>query len=111
MGNPAIDWAAINADPRFRELHRRKAGFLGFLMIASIVYYFMLPVGAAWFPALFRTKVFGAVNVGLLFALSEFLFAWGIAALYTHRANRDFDRLAEELAREVAARPRPGIRA
>ncbi|MFC5301577.1 DUF485 domain-containing protein [Azospira restricta] len=104
MGNCAIDWAAINADPRFRELHRRKSGFLGLLMIVSVGYYFLLPVGAAWFPELFRIRVAGAVNVGLLFALSEFVVAWGVAALYTRRANRDFDRLAEEIRGEIAGR-------
>ncbi|MBI2306885.1 MAG: DUF485 domain-containing protein [Rhodocyclales bacterium] len=104
MGDNAIDWAATNADPRFQELHRRKAGFLSLLMIVSVVYYFMLPVGAAWFPELFRIRVAGVVNVGLLFALSQFLVAWGVAALYTRRANREFDRLAEEINREIGDR-------
>lgn len=104
MANSAIDWAAINADPRFQELNRKKAGFLGFLMASSIIYYFLLPVGAAWYPALFGIKVFGAVNVGIVFAISEFAVAWGVAALYTRRANREFDRLAEEINREIMAR-------
>lgn len=110
MGDNAIDWAAINADPRFRELHRRKAGFLSLLMTVSVAYYFLLPVGAAWFPGLFRIKVVGVVNVGLLFALSEFVVAWGVAALYTRRANRDFDRLADEINREIAGCLRRGVR-
>lgn len=106
MDDKSVDWAAINADPRFRELHRRKAGFLSGLLIVSVVYYFLLPAGAAWFPELFRIKVVGVVNVGLLFALSEFFVAWGVAALYTRRANRDFDRLTEELRCEIDARCR-----
>lgn len=104
MGDRAIDWAAINADPRFRELHRRKSGFLGLLMAVSIVYYFLLPAGAAWLPGLFGVRVLGEVNVGLLLALSEFAVAWGVAAVYTRRANREFDRLAEEIGQEVLAR-------
>lgn len=111
MARKSIDWAAISADPRFQQLHRRKASFLGFLMLVSMLYYFLLPVGATWFPELFRVKVFGAVNVGLLFAFSEFLLAWGFAALYTRRANREFDRLAHELNRDFMARKRQVLQA
>jgi uncharacterized membrane protein (DUF485 family) len=70
----------------------------------SVVYYFMLPIGAAWFPELFAIKVYGVVNVGLVFALSEFVFAWGVAAFYTRRANHRFDRLAEEIGRDAMTR-------
>lgn len=101
MAGRAIDWAAINADPRFQQLHRKKRGFLTLLMVFSIAYYFLLPAGAAWFPELFRIKVVGEINVGIFFALSEFAVAWGIAALYTWRANREFDRLAEEIKTEI----------
>lgn len=104
MANRAIDWAAISADPRFQALHRKKVGFLSLLMGVSIAYFFLLPVGAAWFPAVFRIKVAGAVNVGILFALSEFVVAWGVAALYTRRANREFDQLAETINREIMVR-------
>lgn len=99
-----VDWAAIGADPRFRELRRRKAAFLGLLMFVSVAYYFLLPVGAAWFPELFALRVYGAVNLGIVFALSQFLVAWGIAAIYTRRANREFDRLARELSHDIMNR-------
>lgn len=55
MAKTAINWAAIDADPRFQELHRRKVGFLMGLMVFSIAYYFLLPVGAAYFPDLFKS--------------------------------------------------------
>jgi len=93
-----IDWGKVIADPRFQILHRRKTRFLWGLMAFSVVYYFLLPVGAAYFQDLFKVKVWGVVNVGLLFALSEFAVAWGIAVYYSHVANRDFDRMAKEIA-------------
>jgi uncharacterized membrane protein (DUF485 family) len=96
-----IDWRAIDNDPRFQELHRRKTRFLWGLMVFSLVYYFLLPIGAAYFQDLFKTKVWGPVNVGLLFALSEFVVAWGIAWYYSHRANTEFDTMAAELVREA----------
>lgn len=98
---PAIDWAAIDADPRFQELHRRKTTVLAGLMILSVLYYFLLPVGAAYFPGLFARRVWGPLNVGLVFALSEFVVAWGIAFYYARRANREFDAMARELIQDA----------
>jgi uncharacterized membrane protein (DUF485 family) len=96
-----MDWKAIVADPRFQALHRKKTAFLWGLMVFSVVYYFLLPIGAAYFQDLFKIKVFGPVNVGILFALSEFLVAWGIAFYYARRANAEFDTAAAEIARDV----------
>ena len=93
-----IDWNAVIADPRFQALHRRKQTFLTGLMVFSVVFYFLLPIGAAYFQDLYKTKVWGVVNFGLLFALSEFVVAWAIAIYYSRVANRDFDRMAREIA-------------
>jgi uncharacterized membrane protein (DUF485 family) len=100
MTRASLNWGAIDADPRFRRLYARKTRFLARLMAFAIVYYFLLPIGAAYFTDIFRTKVFGEVNFGVLFALSEFVAAWGIAAYYTVRA-REFDAMAWELVREA----------
>ncbi|MEK8089551.1 DUF485 domain-containing protein [Thermithiobacillus plumbiphilus] len=95
-----LNWAAIEADPRFRALHRKKNVFLWGWMIAAVVYYFLLPIGAAYFPGIFNRQVWGPVNVGLLFALSQFVVAWFIAALYSRKAGRDFDPLAQDIAKD-----------
>ena len=94
---PAYNWAAIDSDPRFQRLHSRKTRFLMGLMIFSVAYYFLLPIGAAYFPELFKVKLWGPINVGLVFALSEFVVAWGVAFYYSRRANREFDAMAREL--------------
>lgn len=98
---PAYNWAAIDRDPRFQRLHSKKVGFLAGLMIFSIVYYFLLPIGAAYFPELFKIKLWGPINVGIVFALSEFVVAWAIAFYYSRRANREFDAMARELIRDA----------
>jgi uncharacterized membrane protein (DUF485 family) len=103
MANAAMNWAAIDADPRFQELHHKKSRFLWALMIFSIVYYFLLPVGAAYFTDLFKVKVWGPVNVGILFALSEFVVAWLIAYYYARTASRRFDPMAEEIVRKAGS--------
>ena len=104
------DWTAIVADPRFQALHRKKTAFLWGLMVFSVAFYFLLPVGAAYFQDLFRVKVWGVVNAGLLFALSQFVVAWLVAFHYARRAGQEFDRLAREIVADhepAAARESP----
>jgi uncharacterized membrane protein (DUF485 family) len=100
MATSAVNWSAIDADPRFQSLHRSKTRFLWGLMVFAVIYYFLLPIGAAYFTDLFRVKVWGVINFGLLFALSQFLVAWGIAWYYARRATQ-FDALAEQIARDA----------
>ncbi len=97
MSSRRMNWIAIEADPRFQLLRRKKSRFLLGLMLFSVVYYFLLPIGAGYYPNLFKIKVWGVVNVGILFALSEFIVAWGIAWVYAHRANTEFDAMAETI--------------
>jgi uncharacterized membrane protein (DUF485 family) len=100
MTTSSLNWSAIDADPRFQELHRKKSGFLWKLFLFSVVYYFALPIGAAYFTDIFKIKVWGPVNVGLLFALSEFVVAWGIAFFYARKAG-EFDVMAEAINRDA----------
>jgi len=100
MATTAVNWSAIDSDPRFQSLHRRKSRFLWGLMAFSIVFYFLLPIGAAYFTDLFKAKVWGVINFGLVFALAQFVVAWGIAWYYARRASQ-FDALAEEIARDA----------
>ena len=101
MSDKKFNWAAIDANPKFQALHRRKTFFLWGLMVFSIIYYFMLPIGAAYYQELFKTKVWGVINVGILFALSEFVVAWVIAFVYSKKANSEFDAMAQEIINDV----------
>ncbi|MCX7171053.1 MAG: DUF485 domain-containing protein [Proteobacteria bacterium] len=100
MAQSSINWVAIDNDPRFQRLHAKKLAFLTGLMVFSLVYYFLLPIGAAYFTDIYKIKVYGVVNIGILFALSQFIVAWGIAFYYTAKA-KDFDVMAAELVRDA----------
>jgi len=96
-----MDWKAIDSRPEFQALHSKKMGFLWGLMIFSLLYYFLLPIGAAYFQDIYKIKVWGPVNVGILFALSEFVVAWALAFVYARRANSVFDPMAAEIVRDA----------
>jgi uncharacterized membrane protein (DUF485 family) len=104
----AVDWDAIIRDPRFQDLHRRKSTFLYALMALAVAYYLLLSIGAAYFQDLFKIRVWGVINIALLFALSQFAVTWIIALVYSRKASRDFDRIAAELSAEFgSSRPAP----
>ncbi|MFO1320367.1 MAG: DUF485 domain-containing protein [Burkholderiales bacterium] len=103
MAAKPMDWVAIDKDPRFQELHTKKTTFLWTLMVISVVYYFLLPIGAGYFPELFKKKIWGPVNVGILFALSEFLVAWFIAFYYARVASRRFDPMSDDILRSAGS--------
>jgi uncharacterized membrane protein (DUF485 family) len=104
MANDSVDWDAIIRDPRFQSLHQRKTRFLWGLMALSVVYYFLLPIGAAYYQDLMKVRIWGVINIGLVFALSEFVVAWAIALYYSRRAGREFDQVAAQISADFANR-------
>ncbi|NUN94211.1 MAG: DUF485 domain-containing protein [Verrucomicrobiae bacterium] len=104
-----VDWERAAADGEFKRLVRAKLRFILPATAFFVVYYFALPILVGWAPGWMEIKVFGALNVAYLFALSQFFMAWGIAALYLRAAAR-FDRLEEEVLARITAPPQPPAR-
>jgi uncharacterized membrane protein (DUF485 family) len=98
---PRPDWAAIERMPEFRALVRAKRAFLAPACLFFVAYYFALPALVGYWPEMMSTRVAGRVNLAYLFALSQFVMAWTLMALYVRRA-RAFDRMAAELLERVA---------
>jgi uncharacterized membrane protein (DUF485 family) len=90
------DWDKIAALDEFRALLKAKLKFITAATVFFVPYYFALPVLVGYAPALMETKVFGDVNIAYLFALSQFVMVWAVAALYVRAAGR-FDKMAEAI--------------
>lgn len=101
MAEIKYDWATIAKNPKFMELHHKKSAFLFGWWIFSTVFYFLLPIGAAYTPGLFKIKIAGVINFGYLFALSQFFVSWGLAIYYANVANKHFDRMTKDLVDEL----------
>ncbi len=101
MSKAPIHWEAIEADPRFQALHRDKMRFLSRMILFAMVFFFLLPISTAYLQHILNIKVWGVINVALLFALSQFIVAWCIAFIYAKRANSEFDRRAKALIDDV----------
>ena len=103
MPTDTPDWAAIERTPEFRALVRAKRAFIVPATLFFVAYYFALPALVGYWPDLMSTRVAGHINVAYLFALSQFVMAWGIMALYVRRARR-YDRMVERLLEGVKGR-------
>ena len=97
------DWAAIERTPEFRALVRAKRAFIIPATVFFIAYYFALPALVGYWPDLMSTRVAGRVNLAYLFALSQFVMAWGLMAVYVRRARR-YDRMVETVLQRVKGR-------
>ena len=90
------DWERLAATAEFKALLKAKARFVVPATVFFIVYYFSLPLLVGYAPELMARKVFGVVNVGYLFALSQFFMAWLLAWGYVRAAGR-FDKMARDV--------------
>jgi uncharacterized membrane protein (DUF485 family) len=91
-----VDWQTIASSEQFRNLLRAKRRFIVPAMVFFIVYYFALPVLVGYARPFMEKRVWGAVNLAYLFALSQFFMAWIVAALYI-RAAAKFDKMARDV--------------
>lgn len=101
MAEKSYNWSEIARNPKYLELKRRKRVFLFGWWIAASIYYFSLPILSGYFPALFKIKIIGAINIGYIFILTQFLVAIFVAVYYTKVANSDFDRMTDDLLKEI----------
>jgi uncharacterized membrane protein (DUF485 family) len=99
------DWERVAALAEFKALLTAKRRFIVPAVVFFIVYYFALPLLVGYAPRWMAAKVSGVVNVAYLFALSQFLVAWIIAALYVRAASR-FDAMAKRIVDSVKAKAR-----
>jgi uncharacterized membrane protein (DUF485 family) len=100
MTTNARDWAAVEQLPEFRALVRAKRAFIVPACLFFVAYYFALPVLVGYFPEAMSAPVAGRINVAYLFALSQFVMAWTLMALYVRRARR-YDAMAETLLQNL----------
>ncbi len=97
------DWDRVAAREDFGALLAAKRAFIVPATLFFVVYYFALPLFVGYAPGVMKTEVFGVVNVAYLFALSQFVMAWGLAAWYLRAASR-FDAMAQEIIATLGRR-------
>jgi uncharacterized membrane protein (DUF485 family) len=99
------EYQRINATEDFAELKSSYLRFVVPLTIAFMVWYLLYVFASNWAGDFMNTKVFGNINVALIFGLLQFVTTFGIAIWYARFAARRMDpiadRLREQYEREI----------
>ena len=95
------DWAAIQASPDFQNLRHRLRRFVFPVAALFLAWYLLFVLLATYAPAFMSIKVFGNVNVGLLFGLLQFVSTFAITAAYVRYADRTLDPASTALREEI----------
>jgi len=91
------EYQRIHATDDFKQLQRAYRGFVIPLTIAFMVWYLLYVIMSNWAGGFMDTKVFGNINVALIFGLLQFASTFGIAIWYARFAARKMDPLADDL--------------
>jgi uncharacterized membrane protein (DUF485 family) len=83
--------------PEFAELRRRFRRFAFPMTVAFLAWYLLYLLLSTYAHEFMATKVFGAVSIGLLFGLAQFVSTFVITHLYVSHANRRTDPIADEM--------------
>jgi len=87
----------LHASDDFQELRKRYRAFAIPWTVAFLVWYLLYVVMSNWATGFMSTKLFGNINVALVFGLLQFLSTFGIAWLYSRKASKSLDPLARRL--------------
>ena len=100
--HPEFDWEAVERSPEFRELVKRKKGFVLPATIFFLLWYFGFIILAGYAPDFMGGEFLtDGLTVGYVLALSQFVMTWVLGWLYLRRSDKIFDPLSER-AREAA---------
>ncbi len=90
-------YVEVQRSDAFAELRSRFRKFVFPMTALFLAWYFLYVLLAAYAPEFMSQKVFGNINVGLIFGLGQFLSTFVITVLYVRWADREFDPRAEAL--------------
>lgn len=97
----AIDYIAVEESAPFRELKRRQRSFVFPFAVAFLVWYFAYVLLSSFAPEFMAQPVSGAITVGLLIGLGQFVTTFAITMGYVAYANRRLDPLAAQMRADL----------
>ena len=95
LHDPVYDELARSED--FHEVRRRMSVFIIPATVAFLGWYLLYVLMSNWAHDFMSEKVFGHVNVALIFGLLQFVSTFVIAWLYARYMNNNVDDLAHRV--------------
>jgi uncharacterized membrane protein (DUF485 family) len=94
-------WERAHESTEFRELRSRLRRFVFPMTAVFLLWYLLYVLLADYAHGFMSTKVFGNINVGLIFGLLQFVSTFAITWWYVRFTARRFDPLSEQLREEL----------
>ena len=94
------EWNRIERTSAFKELMQRKKAFIIPATIFFLIFYFGLPVLAA-FTTLLNFQVIGAISGAYVYAFAQFAMTWILMHIYVSQANK-WDGIIDRARHEAA---------
>lgn len=91
----------IQESPRFQELRRKFRSWTFPMTVAFLAWYLLYVVLSGFARDFMSAKLFGNINVALIFGLLQFVSTFLIAWAYSRHAAKKLDPIADELRHEV----------
>jgi uncharacterized membrane protein (DUF485 family) len=101
--NGAPDFVAIQRSTEFAALRRRLRRFIFTMSAVFFVWYMVYVLFAAYDHSFMDHKIFGQINLGLIFGLLQFVSTVIITLLYTRFARKQVDPSVEEIRAQAGA--------
>lgn len=96
------DVQVVLQNPIFKELVRKKRRLSWTLSIILLVTYFGFITLVAVAPEFMHQSLNGGVTtIGIPMGISVIVFAFVLCGIYVWRANGEFDRLTQEVVRQI----------
>lgn len=93
----------IYANPKFHQLELKRRRFSWLLTSIILIAYFSFILIIAFYPELFGSPIVkdSVITWGILIALSVILLSFLLTGIYVYRANNEFDRLVNDVIKDV----------
>lgn len=95
--NDRTVYQQVQESSDFQELRRRFRNFAFPMTVAFLAWYLLYVIMSGWARDFLGTKLFGHINIALIFGLLQFVSTFVIAWLYARHADRKLDPMAEKL--------------
>ncbi|NES16356.1 MULTISPECIES: DUF485 domain-containing protein [Micromonospora] len=94
-------YLAVQRSDEFAGLRRTLRGFIFPMTVAFFLWYALYVILSAYARGFMGTKLFGNINVALVFGLLQFVSTFVIAWLYARFADRRIDPVADRIRAEI----------
>jgi uncharacterized membrane protein (DUF485 family) len=93
----AAEYTALDASPEFQDLRSTYRRFVIPVTTGALAFYFAYVLLSVYAPGFMGEKLFGNINVGLVFGLLQFVMVFAITTIYVRFARNTLDPKAEKI--------------